>query len=73
MKHRQLTLEEKWEIDIETYKKSGGMRVTVPQCKKCKHWIKEDIFHCNRYKKPISIIGADKKCLKFEHADDVDV
>lgn len=72
MKDKQLTLKEKWEIDIESYKMSGGMSVTVPQCKKCKYWIKTDVFHCGKYqkrKKPTSIIRADKKCPKFECID----
>ena len=31
MDDKQLTLEEKWKLDIESYKKFGGMRVTTPQ------------------------------------------
>ncbi|MDE6784202.1 MAG: ADP-ribosylglycohydrolase family protein [Ruminococcus sp.] len=72
MEKKQLTLHEKWESDIQSYKKSGGMRVTVIQCKNCKHWIKSDALHCLKYEKtnkPTETLQAKKECPCFESQD----
>lgn len=69
MENKQLTLQEKWESDIQSYKKSGGMSVTVIQCKNCKHWVKTDALHCNQYdktNKPLETLRAKKECPCFE-------
>lgn len=74
MNEKQLTLEEKWKLDIESYKQSGGMSVTVPQCRSCQYWIKTDVFHCNQYsklKKPSYIFSAQKECTKYKNNDEI--
>ena len=76
MKDKQLTLQEKWESDIQSYKETGGMRVTVIQCKNCKHWIKTDALHCNQYdktNKPLETLRAKKECLCFESIDRLNI
>lgn len=69
MNRKQITLQEKWEYDIQSYKKSGGMRVTVLQCSKCEHWIKTDLFNCLKYTKgdkPVSVVNSKKECPFFK-------
>ena len=76
MDDKQLTLEEKWKLDIDSYKKSGGMRVTTPQCRKCKYWIKTDALHCGQYQKsnkPSSVLHAEKECPRFSSIDELDI
>lgn len=76
MDDKQLTLEEKWKLDIDSYKKSGGMRVTTPQCRKCKYWIKTDALHCDQYQKsikPSSVLHAEKECPRFSSSDELGV
>lgn len=74
MENKQLTLEEKWQADIESYKRCGGMKVTTPQCKKCKYWIKANALNCMKYeksKKPSYVLSAAKECPEFESADKI--
>lgn len=76
MDEKQLTITEKWKLDMESYKQSGGMRVTIPQCRKCKYWIKSDAMHCVQYKKtskPPYVLQAKKECTKFSSIDEVNV
>lgn len=74
MENKQLTLEEKWQADIESYKRCGGMKVTTPQCKKCKYWIKANALNCMKYeksKKPSYVLSAVKECPEFKSADKI--
>lgn len=69
MSDRQLTLKEKWELDIEAYKSGAINLLASPICKKCKYFIKGDAFHCEMYKeaeKPEDVVFIRKECQKFQ-------
>ncbi len=66
--NKQLTLIEKWELDIESYKKGAKIKVSTPQCKKCKYHIKGDALHCEVYKNermPKYVRFPEKECPSF--------
>lgn len=68
MSVRQLTLKEKWELDIESYKSGAKNLSATPICKKCQYLIKGDAFHCEMYKeveKPADVVFIRKECPKF--------
>ena len=44
-KNKQLTLVEKWELDIKSYKSGAKVETSVPQCEKCKYRVKGDALH----------------------------
>lgn len=66
--NKQLELIEKWELDIKSYKESAKVETAVPQCEKCKYYIKGDALHCKRFKderKPQYVIFIEKECPSF--------
>ena len=76
MNENYLSLVEKWMIDIEAYKQSGGMPVRSLQCRMCKYWIKNDALHCKQYlkeKKPTFVRHAEKECTKFNSIEDISI
>jgi len=70
-----MTLVEKWNNDIESYKKGGGNLTSAPMCEKCKYFIKGDVFHCKKYEganeKPEDVIFPKKECPEFKHLDPI--
>ena len=74
MNENYLSLSEKWMIDVEAYRQSGGMLIRDPQCRMCKYWIKNDAWHCKQYpkeKKPSFVLDAEKECTKFNSIEDI--
>ncbi len=74
--NRPLTLAEKWDADIESYKKLGGMPMIDLQCKKCKNWIKTEAWHClhfHKTKKPKYIFNAQIECPGYKSADKIEI
>ena len=69
--NRQLTLQEKWEIDIEAAKNGGTLLTLVRQCEKCKNNIPQNTKNCKRYQdeiqKPSFVRRCSKECSEFEH------
>lgn len=66
--NKQLKLFEKWELDIKSYKERAKVETAVPQCEKCKYYIKGDALHCKRFKderKPQYVIFIEKECPSF--------
>ena len=62
-------LEENLEMSGDSYRMSGGLPL---QCRQCRFWDKNDPLHCEKYKffkKPKSILWAQKKCSRFAEAD----
>lgn len=58
-------IEEDIERSSDAYRMSDGLPL---QCRQCQYWIKNDTFHCEKYKrfkKPKSVIWSQKKCPKF--------
>lgn len=73
--NKQLTLIEKWELDIKAYKESAKVETAVPQCEKCKYFIKGNALHCKRFideKKPQYVIFIEKECPSFCSNDTLD-
>lgn len=74
--NKQLTLIEKWELDIESYKQGAKIKVSTPQCKKCKYHIKGDALHCEVYKNekmPKYVRFPQKECPSFVSNDILDI
>jgi ADP-ribosylglycohydrolase len=71
-KNKQLTLIEKWELDIESYKQGAKIKTSVPQCEKCKYHIKGDALHCEIFKDeriPKHVMFPEKECPSFVISD----
>lgn len=70
-KRRQMTLVEKWNCDIESYKKGGENLTSAPMCEICKYLIKGNVFHCKKYEgineKPDYVVFPKKECMQFKH------
>ena len=65
---KQLTLAEKWELDIKAYKQGPKVKTSSPQCEKCKYFIKGNALHCEVYKderKPKYVMFCRKECPSF--------
>ncbi|AQR94356.1 ADP-ribosylglycohydrolase family protein [Clostridium saccharoperbutylacetonicum] len=76
---KQLSLIERWKLDIESYKKYGSgenILTATPQCEKCKHFLKGNALHCKIYddeRKPEYVIFISKECPKYESIELIDV
>jgi len=70
--NRQLTLQEKWDIDNEALAKAPW-KIETPQCKMCKYIIPASAYNCLQYElpdqKPKYVFHIEKECPKFEHKD----
>lgn len=65
---KQLSLVERWELDIEAYKKGAKVLVSTPQCKQCRYKFKSNALHCGNYQektKPKYVMFPSKECPKF--------
>ncbi len=65
---RQLTLIERWELDIQSYKEGARFKTAVPQCEKCKYYITGNALHCKKFqyeRKPKYVIFIEKECPSF--------
>lgn len=72
MSEKELSLAEKWELDLEDARNGAKIRVSVPQCERCAHWIKGNAMHCAKYteeNKPRYVLFTKKECGYFESAD----
>lgn len=73
---RQLSLMERWELDINTYKKGVIIKTSNPQCEKCKYFIKGNALYCDVYKnekKPKYVMFCHKECSSFISSDIMEV
>lgn len=69
MVENQLTIEEKWKIDAETYDNGAKVKTKYPQCENCSHCVKGDAFYCKKYvdeRKPREVLLAQKECFLYE-------
>lgn len=67
---RQLTLQEKWELDIQSYKDGANILTSFPQCMHCLNYIEGDAWHCKRYqkeKKPSEVMWMRKECPCYQN------
>lgn len=76
MGKKQLTLVERWELDIKAYEKGVNVKTSTPQCKKCRYFIKKNALHCDIYineKKPRDVMFCHKECLSFNSNNILDI
>lgn len=69
---RQLSLVERWKLDIKAHKEGGNLKKSSPQCELCKYFIKGDALHCEIYKnekKPKYVMFCYKECPSFTSSD----
>ena len=75
----QLSISERWKLDIESYKmygSEGNILTSTPQCEKCKHFVKGNALHCKIYddeRKPEYVMFTSKECPKYENIELIDV
>lgn len=65
---KQLTMRERWKMDIESYKNGANIKVSIPQCETCNYFIKGNAFHCKKYqniKKPEYVLFPTKECQYY--------
>lgn len=68
MDNKQLSLIERWELDIKSYKQGVKVETAVPQCEKCKYYIKGNALYCEMFKaekKPKHVIFIKKECNSY--------
>ena len=69
-RERQLSLIERWNIDVESYKQGAKVITSTPQCKKCKYLIRKNALYCEKFvdrMKPEYVLFPDKECEEFYH------
>ena len=75
--NRQLTLHEKWAIDIDAYKRGASWKSASPQCKSCQYFIEGDAKNCLKFElpeqKPLFVLYARKECSEFKHRDTIEI
>ncbi len=70
MKQRQLSLVERWELDIESYNNGAKVRVSNPQCISCINYIKGNALHCKTFtdaEKPKDVLACRKECYAYDN------
>ena len=75
-KGRQLTLQERWMLDIESYKKGGKVLTASPQCISCIYYVQSDAWHCKNYvdeKKPHDTRFIEKECPSYGDREPISV
>lgn len=75
-KNKQLTLVEKWELDIKSYKRGAKVETSVPQCEKCKYRVKGDALHCEVFRNekiPKYVMFPEKECTAFTSDNNLDI
>lgn len=74
---KQLSLIERWELDIESYKNGATQILTcTPQCEKCRCFIKGNALHCEIYdndNKPKCVLFPSKECPRYESIELIEV
>lgn len=73
---QQISLIERWKLDIESYKKGAKVLTSVPQCEKCKYFIKGNAMHCEMYdneNKPKYVMFPSKECPRYESIELIEV
>lgn len=73
---RQLTLQERWMLDIESYKKGAKVLTASPQCMSCIHFVQSDAWHCKKYvneEKPHDTRFIEKECPRYEDREPISV
>lgn len=66
--YKQRSLQERWAMDIESYKNGAKRLVSTPQCITCEHYIKGNALHCKCYdseRKPKYVMFPEKECPSY--------
>lgn len=75
--NNQLSLHQKWEMDIDAAKKGGTMLYLQKQCEYCKYNINNLTKNCEKYAgdeyKPTYVRKCKKECPKFKHESLLDM
>ena len=69
----QLTLKERWEIDVKMAEDGFTWKLISPQCEECKYFIEGNAKNCDKFKlpsqKPLFVLRIKKECPTFEHKE----
>lgn len=72
MRERQLSLIEKWELDVESYNNVPKVKVSKPQCMSCKNFEKGNALYCKIFtdiEKPKMVLSCKKECDYYDNND----
>ena len=75
MSERNLTLQEKWEIDAAGYRAHPNT-LRSPQCFQCRHFITGNALNCQVYtreRKPKEVMRAQTECPAFASNNPVEI
>lgn len=73
---RQNSITERWEADVQSYKKGAQVLVSAPQCETCINYIKGNAFHCKCYdseSKPKYVLFHHKECPAYDNNHPIDL
>ena len=61
-----LSIYDKWNMDVESYKRGAKVKTSYPQCESCIHYIKGNALNCKKYiseRKPKGVLFAHTECI----------
>ena len=76
MQKRQLSMVERWDLDIEAYNNGARVRVSSPQCLSCVNYIKGNALHCKTFvdtEKPKDVLTCKKECLAYVNNNPIEL
>lgn len=72
----QLSLIERWNLDLESYNRGANILTSTPQCKKCYYYIERNALHCEKFidnQKPKYVMFPSKECEEFHSNDAINI
>ena len=68
--NNSISITERWNIDVQSYKDGAEAIISIPQCETCKNYLKGNALHCMCYdneKKPKHVLFPQKECHYYEN------
>lgn len=75
-KGRQLTLQERWILNMEACKRGSGVKIEHPPCISCVHRENRGDWHCKKYQEekiPHDVLWKNKECPRYEDSEPIAV
>jgi len=71
-----LSIYDKWNMDVESYKRGAKVKTSYPQCESCIHYIKGNALNCKKYiseRKPKGVLFAHTECIFYDNSEPLKV
>ena len=71
-----LSIYDKWNMDVESYKRGAKVKTSYPQCESCIHYIKGIALNCKKYtseRKPKGVLFAHTECIYYDNSEPLKV